>query len=120
MYPNIWLSGQNHDTDLCQGSRRCYAFAEFQSDDDAIDFMEKHYPTLDISGSNGPYIQIRLEYSRERRNAASTDDWICSMVSKNDILFSLRRCRCLSDKFIVPFPKLLPPRDMQAVQSTKV
>ncbi|RYP09476.1 hypothetical protein DL765_008426 [Monosporascus sp. GIB2] len=61
------------------GSRRRYAFAEFQSDDDAIDFMERHYPTIDISAPNGTYVKVYIEYSRERRPAPNPDDWICPM-----------------------------------------
>ncbi|EMR68036.1 putative rna-binding protein [Eutypa lata UCREL1] len=61
------------------GSRRCYAFAEFQSDDGAIDFVEKHYPAIDISTPNGPFAQIHIEYSRERRSVANPDDWACAM-----------------------------------------
>ncbi|KAI1632480.1 hypothetical protein F4809DRAFT_88530 [Biscogniauxia mediterranea] len=61
------------------GSRRCYAFAEFRSDDDAMDFLERHYPALDINGANGSPIRIYLEYSRERRQVANPDDWKCTM-----------------------------------------
>lgn len=68
-------------TTYTKGSRRCYAFAEFQSDDDATDFLERHYPTIDISTPNGPHIQLHIEYSRERRPIANPDDWICAMVS---------------------------------------
>ncbi|KAI5917264.1 hypothetical protein F4810DRAFT_62741 [Camillea tinctor] len=61
------------------GSRRCYAFAEFRSDDDAMDFLERHYPALDINSANGSPIRIYLEYSRERRQVANPDDWKCTM-----------------------------------------
>ncbi|RYP64830.1 hypothetical protein DL769_006505 [Monosporascus sp. CRB-8-3] len=50
-----------------------------ESDDDAIDFMERHYPTIDISAPNGTYIKVYIEYSRERRPAPNPDDWICAM-----------------------------------------
>ncbi|KAI1497913.1 hypothetical protein F5X99DRAFT_395324 [Biscogniauxia marginata] len=66
-------------SDERSGSRRCYAFAEFKSDDDAMDFLGRHYPALDINGANGSSIRIYLEYSRERRQVANPDDWKCTM-----------------------------------------
>lgn len=63
------------------GTRRWYAFAEFRSEDDAIDFLESHYPALNVPGSYGPSIRIPIEYSRERRHVANPDDWKCTMVS---------------------------------------
>lgn len=61
------------------GTRRWYAFAEFRSEDDAIDFLESHYPALNVPGSYGPSIRIPIEYSRERRHVANPDDWKCTM-----------------------------------------
>ncbi|KAI1211799.1 uncharacterized protein F4807DRAFT_450538 [Annulohypoxylon truncatum] len=61
------------------GARRSYAFAEFRSEDDAIDFLERHYPALDIATSYGPFVRVPIEYSRERRHIANPDDWKCTM-----------------------------------------
>ncbi|KAI1374889.1 hypothetical protein F4677DRAFT_145928 [Hypoxylon crocopeplum] len=61
------------------GARRSYAFAEFRSEDDAIDFLERYYPVLDIAGSHGSSIRVPIEYSRERRHIANPDDWKCTM-----------------------------------------
>ncbi|KAI8956508.1 hypothetical protein F5Y11DRAFT_176212 [Daldinia sp. FL1419] len=61
------------------GNRRLYAFAEFRSDDDAIDFYERNYPTLDIANHHGPPVRIPIDYSRERRHVANPDDWKCTM-----------------------------------------
>ncbi|KAI0886114.1 uncharacterized protein GGS22DRAFT_124408 [Annulohypoxylon maeteangense] len=61
------------------GARRSYAFAEFRSEDDAIEFLERHYPALDIVTSHGSSIRIPIEYSRERRHIANPDDWKCTM-----------------------------------------
>ncbi|KAI1408203.1 hypothetical protein F5Y13DRAFT_111954 [Hypoxylon sp. FL1857] len=61
------------------GFRRSYAFAEFRSEDDAIDFLERHYPALDITSSHGSSIRIPVEYSRERRHIGNPDDWKCTM-----------------------------------------
>ncbi|KAI1100997.1 hypothetical protein F4804DRAFT_317366 [Jackrogersella minutella] len=61
------------------GTRRSYAFAEFRSDDDATEFLERHYPALDIVSSHGSSIRIPIEYSRERRHIANPDDWKCTM-----------------------------------------
>ncbi|CAJ2503877.1 Uu.00g112710.m01.CDS01 [Anthostomella pinea] len=60
-------------------SRRCYAFAEFRSIDDATSFLDNHYPALDVNGANGHPARIYLEYSRERRPVANPDDWMCTM-----------------------------------------
>ncbi|ORY55278.1 uncharacterized protein BCR38DRAFT_452611 [Pseudomassariella vexata] len=62
------------------GGRRCYAFAEFKSDQAAIDFLERHYPTLKIYAADGSVAHVPLAYSRERRPLAmTTDDWQCTM-----------------------------------------
>ncbi|KAI2470149.1 hypothetical protein F4781DRAFT_391920 [Annulohypoxylon bovei var. microspora] len=61
------------------GARRSYAFAEFRSEDDAIEFLERHYPALEIATSYGSSIRIPIEYSRERRHIANPDDWKCTM-----------------------------------------
>ncbi|KAI1339350.1 hypothetical protein F5Y15DRAFT_424060 [Xylariaceae sp. FL0016] len=64
-------------------SRRCYAFAEFRTDDDAIDFLERHYPALDVGDAKGQSTRIYLEYSRDRRQPVNSnvgaDDWMCTM-----------------------------------------
>ncbi|KAI0379174.1 hypothetical protein F5Y04DRAFT_260617 [Hypomontagnella monticulosa] len=60
------------------GPRRWYAFAEFRSEDDAIDFLERYYPALEVTGSHGSSIRIPIEYSRERRHVANPDDWKCT------------------------------------------
>ncbi|KAI1392247.1 uncharacterized protein F4822DRAFT_441293 [Hypoxylon trugodes] len=61
------------------GTRRWYAFAEFRSEDDAVDFLEKHYPALDLAVGNSSFVRIPIEYSRERRYVANPDDWKCAM-----------------------------------------
>ncbi|KAH9888650.1 hypothetical protein F4778DRAFT_797008 [Xylariomycetidae sp. FL2044] len=62
------------------GSRRSYAFAEFKSEDDATDFLEKYYPSIDVQGTHGSSARIYIEYSRDRRGqVASHDDWQCTM-----------------------------------------
>ncbi|KAI0476479.1 hypothetical protein GGR56DRAFT_666068 [Xylariaceae sp. FL0804] len=58
---------------------RCYAFAEFTSEDDAVDFLERYYPALDLDGDQGPATRIYIDYSRERRQAANAEDWKCTM-----------------------------------------
>ncbi|KAI2617051.1 hypothetical protein GGR54DRAFT_607924 [Hypoxylon sp. NC1633] len=73
------------------GSRRSYAFAEFASEDDAVDFLERHYPLLDIASSRGSSVRIPIEYSRERRQMANPDDWKCTMCHFDN--FS-RRATC--------------------------
>jgi hypothetical protein len=62
------------------GDRRCYAFAEFKSEEDSIDFLEKHYPALEFSAADGSPARVPIAYSRERRPAANPDDWQCTMV----------------------------------------
>ncbi|KAI0868297.1 hypothetical protein GGS24DRAFT_506926 [Hypoxylon argillaceum] len=61
------------------GSRRCYAFAEFKYESDAVDYLERHYPALDIKNGSGVPTRIYIEYSRERRQAPNLDDWKCTM-----------------------------------------
>ncbi|KAI0201800.1 hypothetical protein F4808DRAFT_99039 [Astrocystis sublimbata] len=74
------------------GSRRCYAFAEFKYDTDAVDFLERHYPSLDIQDNSGASNRIYLEYSRERRQPqVASDDWKCTMCHFDN--FS-RRATC--------------------------
>ncbi|KAI3320746.1 hypothetical protein HD806DRAFT_215626 [Xylariaceae sp. AK1471] len=73
------------------GNRRCYAFAEFKYENDAVDFLEKHYPALDVKDRNGAPTRIYIEYSRERRQAANLDDWKCTLCHFDN--FS-RRATC--------------------------
>ncbi|XDG07924.1 hypothetical protein ABKA04_007539 [Annulohypoxylon sp. FPYF3050] len=61
------------------GTRRAYGFAEFRSEDDAVEFLERYYPNLDIVTSYGSSIRIPIEYSRERRHISNPDDWKCTM-----------------------------------------
>ncbi|KAL7621263.1 hypothetical protein AAE478_008580 [Parahypoxylon ruwenzoriense] len=61
------------------GTRRSYAFAEFRSEDDAVDFLERHYPALNITTSHGSSTRVPIDYSRERRHVANPDDWKCTM-----------------------------------------
>lgn len=61
------------------GTRRSYAFAEFKSENDAISFLERHYPALVITDSYGSPARMPIEYSRERRHIANPDDWKCTM-----------------------------------------
>ncbi|KAI1433252.1 hypothetical protein GGR50DRAFT_669702 [Xylaria sp. CBS 124048] len=73
------------------GTRRCYAFAEFQYESDAADFLERYYPALDIKDRGGASARIYIEYSRERRHAPSQDDWKCTLCHFDN--FS-RRATC--------------------------
>ncbi|KAI1345538.1 hypothetical protein F5Y01DRAFT_53223 [Xylaria sp. FL0043] len=73
------------------GSRRCYAFAEFKYESDAVDFLERYYPALDIEDRTGAPTRIYIEYSRERRQAPSLDDWKCTLCHFDN--FS-RRATC--------------------------
>ncbi|KAI1186918.1 hypothetical protein F5B17DRAFT_453887 [Nemania serpens] len=103
-----WLSPQEiddamHDTgarglievriksDDRTGSRRRYAFAEFKYESDAVDYLEQHYPTLDIRDRSGEPIRIYIEYSRERRTGPNMDDWKCTLCHFDN--FS-RRATC--------------------------
>ncbi|KAI1759103.1 hypothetical protein GGR53DRAFT_471662 [Hypoxylon sp. FL1150] len=61
------------------GTRRAYAFAEFKSEGDAVDFLERHYPTLIVPNGRGASISMPIDYSRERRHVANPDDWKCTM-----------------------------------------
>ncbi|OTB10964.1 hypothetical protein K445DRAFT_233231 [Daldinia sp. EC12] len=61
------------------GNRRLYAFAEFRSEDDAVDFYERNHPALEIANPHGSSVRIPIEYSRERRHIANPDDWKCTM-----------------------------------------
>ncbi|GAP82368.2 putative RNA-binding protein [Rosellinia necatrix] len=74
------------------GSRRCYAFAEFKYEADAVDFLERNYPSLEIKGRGGAPARLYIEYSRERRQAPpSLDDWKCTLCHFDN--FS-RRATC--------------------------
>ncbi|KAI1779415.1 hypothetical protein F4818DRAFT_404470 [Hypoxylon cercidicola] len=61
------------------GTRRSYAFAEFKSESDAVDFLERHYPTLIVPNGRGASVCMPIDYSRERRHIANPDDWKCTM-----------------------------------------
>ncbi|KAI4866296.1 hypothetical protein F4820DRAFT_457623 [Hypoxylon rubiginosum] len=61
------------------GTRRSYAFAEFKSESDATDFLERHYPALIVPNSRGVSVSMPIDYSRERRHIANPDDWKCTM-----------------------------------------
>ncbi|KAI1122835.1 hypothetical protein F5Y10DRAFT_253218 [Nemania abortiva] len=73
------------------GGRRCYAFAEFRYESNAVDYLEQHYPALDIKDRSGMSTRIYLEYSRERRQAPNLDDWKCTLCHFDN--FS-RRATC--------------------------
>lgn len=62
------------------GDRRCYAFAEFASDEDSVNFLEKHYPALEFTTADGFNAYVPIAYSRERRQPTNPDDWQCTMV----------------------------------------
>ncbi|KAI1870704.1 uncharacterized protein JN550_004850 [Neoarthrinium moseri] len=61
------------------GDRRCYAFAEFRTDEDAIDFLERYYPTLQLTATDGSRARVPIAYSRDRRPPPKSDDWQCTM-----------------------------------------
>ncbi|KAK5633908.1 hypothetical protein RRF57_009622 [Xylaria bambusicola] len=61
------------------GNRRCYAFAEFKYESDAVDFLDRYYPAIDIEDRNGAPSRVYIEYSRERRPAPNLDDWKCTL-----------------------------------------
>ncbi|KAK8072219.1 hypothetical protein PG996_005567 [Apiospora saccharicola] len=61
------------------GDRRCYAFAEFASDEDSVDFLEKNYPALEFTTADGFNAYVPIAYSRERRQPTNPDDWQCTM-----------------------------------------
>ncbi|KAI0118440.1 hypothetical protein GGR51DRAFT_217128 [Nemania sp. FL0031] len=71
--------------------RRCYAFAEFKYESDAVDYLERYYPALDIKDHSGVPTRIYIEYSRERRQAPNLDDWKCTLCHFDN--FS-RRATC--------------------------
>ncbi|KAI0522301.1 hypothetical protein F5B22DRAFT_470376 [Xylaria bambusicola] len=73
------------------GNRRCYAFAEFKYESDAVDFLDRYYPAIDIEDRNGAPTRIYIEYSRERRPAPNLDDWKCTLCHFDN--FS-RRATC--------------------------
>ncbi|KAI0440014.1 hypothetical protein F4803DRAFT_492984 [Xylaria telfairii] len=74
------------------GSRRCYAFAEFKYESDAVGFLERHYPALDIKDRSGAPTRLYVEYSRERRQPPpNLDDWKCTLCHFDN--FS-RRATC--------------------------
>ncbi|ETS77660.1 hypothetical protein PFICI_09722 [Pestalotiopsis fici W106-1] len=59
--------------------RRCYAFAEFNSEDASVAFLEQHYPAVELTCADGARIRAPIAYSRERRQAPKVDDWQCTM-----------------------------------------
>ncbi|KAK8851667.1 hypothetical protein PGQ11_014146 [Apiospora arundinis] len=61
------------------GDRRCYAFAEFASDEDSVEFLEKNYPALEFTTADGFNAYVPIAYSRERRQPTNPDDWQCTM-----------------------------------------
>ncbi|KAI1359103.1 hypothetical protein F5Y08DRAFT_332584 [Xylaria arbuscula] len=73
------------------GSRRNYAFAEFKYESDAVDFLDRYYPAIDIEDRAGAPTRIYIEYSRERRPAPNLDDWKCTLCHFDN--FS-RRATC--------------------------
>ncbi|KAI1424612.1 hypothetical protein F5Y12DRAFT_751806 [Xylaria sp. FL1777] len=73
------------------GNRRCYAFAEFKYENDAVDFLERYYPALEIEDRTRGPTRIYIEYSRERRQAPNLDDWKCTLCHFDN--FS-RRATC--------------------------
>ncbi|KAI0018083.1 hypothetical protein F4780DRAFT_781779 [Xylariomycetidae sp. FL0641] len=72
-------------------NRRCYAFAEFRTEDDAAAFLERNYPALDVNASDGSSVRFYIDYSRERRQVAAPEDWKCTMCHYEN--FS-RRATC--------------------------
>lgn len=67
-------------TDDRSHDRRCYAFAEFNSEDASVAFLEQHYPTVELTTTDGARVRAPIAYSRERRPAPKIDDWQCTMV----------------------------------------
>ena len=62
------------------GVSRGFAFARFLSLPESKQFMDTHYPAIDL-GERCP--RVRLAYSKERdENAVGADDWTCRMVCK--------------------------------------
>ncbi|KAI0388571.1 hypothetical protein F5Y17DRAFT_474454 [Xylariaceae sp. FL0594] len=86
------------------GNRRFYAFAEFKYEADAVDFLERNYPALEVHDRNGLPVRIYIEYSHERRQPASRDDWKCMLCHFDN--FS-RRATCKQCK--APRSSELPP-----------
>ncbi|KAH8662217.1 hypothetical protein BX600DRAFT_314263 [Xylariales sp. PMI_506] len=66
-------------SDARSGDRRCYGFAEFKTDEDCIAFVDHNYPTFEFTASDGTHARVPIAYSRERRSAAKSDDWQCTM-----------------------------------------
>ncbi|KAF2993940.1 hypothetical protein E8E14_000071 [Neopestalotiopsis sp. 37M] len=66
-------------TDDRSHDRRCYAFAEFSSEDASVAFLERHYPAVELTCPDGSRIRAPIAYSRERRQAPKVDDWQCTM-----------------------------------------
>ncbi|KAH7037422.1 uncharacterized protein B0I36DRAFT_65884 [Microdochium trichocladiopsis] len=60
-------------------SRRAYGFAEFRSEEEAVDFLENNYPAFEVNNADGSSTRLYIEYSRERKQAPPTDDWVCTM-----------------------------------------
>ncbi|KAK6198436.1 hypothetical protein LQW54_010264 [Pestalotiopsis sp. IQ-011] len=68
----VKMDDRSHD-------RRCYAFAEFNSEDASVAFLEQHYPTVELTTADGTRVHAPIAYSRERRPAPKIDDWQCTM-----------------------------------------
>ncbi|KAM0807613.1 putative RNA-binding protein [Seiridium cardinale] len=59
--------------------QRCYGFAEFNSEEASIAFLERNYPALEFTAADGSHVHVPIAYSRERRPAPKSDDWQCTM-----------------------------------------
>ncbi|TGJ84811.1 hypothetical protein E0Z10_g3989 [Xylaria hypoxylon] len=64
---------------------------EFKYESDAVDFLKRYYPALDVNNRSGAPARIYIEYSRERRQAPNLDDWKCILCHFDN--FS-RRATC--------------------------
>ncbi|KAI1818553.1 hypothetical protein GGS20DRAFT_527555 [Poronia punctata] len=73
------------------GARRYYAFAEFKYESDAVHFLERNFPVLEVPNSSGGPIRIPIEYGHDRRQPASQEDWKCTLCHFDN--FS-RRATC--------------------------
>lgn len=76
----IGLTDLRVKTDDRSSDRRCYGFAEFNSEESSVAFLEKNYPALDFTTADGSHFRVPIAYSRERRPAPKSDDWQCTMV----------------------------------------
>ncbi|KAK9424115.1 putative RNA-binding protein [Seiridium unicorne] len=59
--------------------QRCYGFAEFNSEEASMAFLERNYPALEFTAADGSHVHVPIAYSRERRPAPKSDDWQCTM-----------------------------------------